>query len=184
MRTFLHILAVLPGALVRWIARGMQVRAERRRARAHGCVLHVALSGVMAPAIDVGDFVHVEPMGAGHRPPDRGEIVAYRHVAHDGAIVFMRVAGIAGDTVELRDGELFVNDLRKDEPMAQVGNPANPYSRTFAKTTVPAGALFVLGDSRDTADDSRNRGPVPLEDVVGRAVLARSPTGAAARPLG
>ena len=74
---------------------------------------------------------------------------------------------LGGDTIELRDKQLFVNGIELSEPYAHYDD-AMESVRTFAPLRVPAEHVFILGDSRDNANDSRYRGPIPMRDVTGR----------------
>ena len=85
-----------------------------------------------------------------------------------------RVIGVGGDTVEGRNGTVYVNGTALTEPYVFAGD--RPSSTDF-KVTVPAGELWVMGDHRDGSSDSRahqqeaGHGFVPQGDVVGRAFL-------------
>jgi signal peptidase I len=79
-----------------------------------------------------------------------------------------RVIGLPGDTVEGRDGSVFVNDVRLDEPYLK--QPELPI-RPFGPVVVPANSLFVMGDNRRASQDSRFFGPIPVDDVVGKAFV-------------
>ena len=89
---------------------------------------------------------------------------------------------VAGDTVELRRKQLYINGEAQHEPLAihkdsRVfdDSPVVPVSSrirdNFGPFTVPPGTIFCLGDNRDNSLDSRFWGPVPLSYVKGRAVL-------------
>jgi len=94
-----------------------------------------------------------------------------------------RVVGIGGDTVEGRDGKVYVNGTMLDEPYVFPGN--SPSESNFT-VIVPAGKLWMMGDHRDASQDSRahrqdpGRGFVPASDVVGRAFVIVWPLGRAA----
>ncbi|HEX7538550.1 MAG TPA: signal peptidase I [Dermatophilaceae bacterium] len=99
-----------------------------------------------------------------------------------------RVIGVGGDTVEGRDGKVYLNGTLLDEPYVFPGNPS---SEINFKVTVPADRLWVMGDHRSESLDSRfhqedpGKGFVPLSDVVGRAVAIVWPldrAGALGRP--
>jgi signal peptidase I len=85
-----------------------------------------------------------------------------------------RVIGVGGDTVEGRNGRVYVNGTRLDEPYVYPGN--RPSDGNFS-VTVPAGKLWVMGDHRAASADSRahqdgpGQGFVPVSDVVGRAFV-------------
>lgn len=77
-----------------------------------------------------------------------------------------RVVGLPGETVESRDGQVYVNGKRLIEPYL----PTGTVTAGLAPLTVPEGALFVMGDNRGNSSDSRLFGPVRRSSVVGRAV--------------
>lgn len=82
-----------------------------------------------------------------------------------------RIVGLPGDTVEIREGYLYVNDTRYDEPYIndeyRVRGGSNGY--TFPAYTVPEGCYFVMGDHRDNSNDSRAQGPLTRDMIVGHA---------------
>ncbi|MGC5533458.1 signal peptidase I [Streptomyces sp. SR-10] len=97
-----------------------------------------------------------------------------------------RVIGVGGDTVECEgDGPVKVNGTALDEPYVFPGNTpcSNDEDGGRFKVTVPDGKIWVMGDHRQASADSRyhqddpNRGMVPVDEVVGRAVVIAWPVG-------
>jgi len=91
-----------------------------------------------------------------------------------------RVIGLPGDKVACCDdkGRITVNGVPIDEPYVQDNSPLdappNPKqctSRRFSPVTVPAGEMFVMGDHRAVSQDARCQGPVPIDNVIGRAFV-------------
>jgi signal peptidase I len=96
-----------------------------------------------------------------------------------------RVIGVPGDRVSCcdPDGRIYVNGKGIDEPYIHVNsaldvpmNPGTCGSRRFAEILVPPGQLFVMGDNRIVSQDSRCQGPVPIENVIGRAFVVVWPS--------
>jgi signal peptidase I len=81
-----------------------------------------------------------------------------------------RVIGVGGDTVELKDGAVWVNGTQLNESYAFEGQPTTQ-TGPLTRWVVPDGYLFVLGDHREQSEDSRVFGPIPKSSVIGRAVL-------------
>lgn len=95
--------------------------------------------------------------------PRAGEVVMFR----DKELLLFRIVAGPGDTIEMRDNLVFVNGRQLDEPYA-ILSPAVPAIRSFDRVTVPAGHYFLMGDNRDNANDSRFRGFIAEEQIVGR----------------
>ncbi|WP_041832792.1 signal peptidase I [Actinoplanes sp. N902-109] len=96
-----------------------------------------------------------------------------------------RVIGLPGDKVACCDaqGRITVNGVPIDEPyifenspLDQPPNPRQCSSRRFTEVTVPAGEMFVMGDHRLVSQDARCQGPVPIDNVIGRAFVVVWPT--------
>ncbi len=78
-----------------------------------------------------------------------------------------RVIGLPGDTVEMRNGKVYVNGQRIPEPYI-----TNPGAQDFPPTDVEPDHVFVMGDNRPNSQDSRSAlGQIPLDKVVGKAFV-------------
>ncbi len=151
-------------------------------------------SSAMQPTLAVGDQFFAVKVGP-HAEATRGRVVLYTPPAAQspsGLPFVGRVIAVAGETVELKDGVFYVNGAE------QVMQPCEPADFTFedvmgkcftegthrilrfagsgstaqlATQTVPPASVFVVADNRDNALDSRDFGPVPTRDVLGRVVV-------------
>ena len=119
----------------------------------------------MAPHITSCEFVVINTVAYRVGRPARGDIVAFRHERSAPSVYLKRIIGLPGDRIAVSRGIVFVNGAKLDEPYVRY-----PDTRTFAPVTVPAGALYVLGDNRANSDDSRFWGFVEQGDVIGKAV--------------
>lgn len=94
-----------------------------------------------------------------------GDIVAIKMPSGDRYV--KRVVALEGDTVELKDGAVYVNGRKLDEPYA-VGRTEPQESRVSYPYVVEKDAVFVLGDNRPESIDSRTFGAVIKDNVKGR----------------
>jgi signal peptidase I len=109
----------------------------------------------------------------------RGDIVVFKPppdwVQEDGTPFIKRVIGLGGDVVDIRDGDVYVNDVKLVEPYLynDPGEPAQPTTvqGDTHRWVVPTGDLFLMGDHRANSEDSRTFGTVAATDVIGRAWL-------------
>ena len=119
----------------------------------------------MTPSIYEGEIV-VAPKGTAFQ---KGDVIAFYY---NNKILVKRVIANAGEWVNIdADGNVFINDVPLDEPY--VSEKAFGDCNITLPYQVPDGKIFVMGDHRATASDSRNTavGCVAQEQVVGRVVL-------------
>jgi len=133
-------------------------------------------SSSMEPTLEINDRLVVEKISYHLNPPQRGDIIVFwppeslfeaEEKRKDAFI--KRVIGIPGDTVEVRNGMVFVND----EPLEEDYIEAEP-NYTWGPETVPPESYLVLGDNRNSSFDSHAWEPdsfVPAENIIGKAVV-------------
>jgi signal peptidase I len=119
----------------------------------------------MLPTLQNGEFVLVNRLAYRVGSPARGDIIVFRSVAQPDLDLIKRVIGVPGDKIVIGNGQVTVNGARLDEPYI------NAAPRYDGKWSVPAGELFVLGDNRNNSSDSHAWGPVPEQNVLGKALL-------------
>ena len=81
-----------------------------------------------------------------------------------------RVIGLPGDHVQIKDGAVFVNGQKLDEPYLNPGTVTDSHGGMFIDIVVPDGYVYVLGDNRNNSTDSRMFGCIPTNKIEGRAV--------------
>lgn len=101
----------------------------------------------------------------------RGDIIVFRFPKDPSEAYLKRVAALGGDTVELRDGALYVNSERVNEPYAVHRLAWRTSHENMRPVAVPPGHLFVMGDNRDNSSDSRDWGFVPMGNVIGEPLM-------------
>lgn len=118
----------------------------------------------MEPNLHDSQRLIIEKISYYLHPPQRGDIVVLRLPHRRSDPLIKRVVGLPGETVEVRNGLVYINGELLDEPyLDQNTYPGMP------PRVVPEHQVFVLGDNRGASNDSRAFGFVPYEDIVGRA---------------
>ncbi len=153
-------------------------------------------SGSMLPQLHVNDRVVVSKLSYRLHSPNRGDIVVFdcpaqactnqprddgtgirrilRKVAEGVGVIqpsaeefIKRVVGLPGETVEGRDGAVYVDGRRLHEPYLAPGTVTSD----FPAVEVPPEHLWVMGDNRQNSSDSRVFGTIPRSSVVGRTIV-------------
>lgn len=119
----------------------------------------------MQPTLHAGEFVLVNKLAYKLGKPQIGDIVVFHYPRDPKEDFIKRVIGLPNDTVTVNDGIVAVNGQPLDEPYISAP-PA--YTGSW---TVPPDSLFVLGDNRNQSSDSHSWGYVPLDYVVGKALV-------------
>ncbi|MER8520846.1 signal peptidase I [Mesorhizobium sp. M0644] len=188
-------------------------------------------SGSMRPTLLEGDYLFVTKWSYGFSryslpfgpnifsgriwgsEPKRGDVVVFKFPPDPSVDYIKRVVGLPGDKIQVKDGQLFINDV--GVPRVKVGQidnrdvteenrPVDVYRETLPngisydtldltqasigdntkEFKVPPGHYFMMGDNRDNSSDSRfTVGFVPDENLVGRANLIFFSIGGSASPL-
>lgn len=123
----------------------------------------------MLPGIQDGERLAVERFGPGAKMDlKRGDVIAFRYPEDPSKSYLKRVVALPGETVEIRDGAVFINGSSLEEPYVE---PKRNLSRASSSPLfVKERHYYVLGDNRDASSDSRLWGLVPEENVYARVV--------------
>lgn len=124
----------------------------------------------MAPTLKVNDRVLVNKLSYDVGEVNRGDLVVFESPPNEGSQtkdLIKRVIGLPGETVESRDGQIYINGQVLDEPYLQPDITTGP----MEKVTVPPNHLWMMGDNRANSRDSRFFGAIPEDLVIGRAFV-------------
>jgi signal peptidase I len=119
----------------------------------------------MRPTLQDGEYILVNKLAYKTGEPHRGDIVVFIFPVNPAEDLIKRVIGLPGESVAIHNGMVSVNGVALTEPY--IASPP-AYDNEWV---IPEGQLFVLGDNRNDSRDSHQWGFLPIENVIGRAVL-------------
>ena len=136
-------------------------------------------TGSMLQTIQIGDRLIGEKITYLFGSPEPGDIVTFNYLDPSSGteeILIKRVIAVGGQTIDLRDGVVYVDGVALDEPYT---NGASTMSLSDSSGsagitypyTIPDGCVWVMGDNRTNSRDSRYFGPVPEDEVTSRALF-------------
>ena len=143
-------------------------------------------SGSMRPTLIERDRLMVNKLRYGPRvpfskkkrlpgiaEPKRGDVIVFVYPTDPSRDFIKRLIGLGGETIEIREGNIYVNDQIIEDPPIKETYYYNrgDYGREQQKIVVPQGHYYVLGDNSGSSSDSRFWGFVPQENVIGRAEM-------------
>ena len=118
----------------------------------------------MEPNLHNNQRLIIEKISYRFHPPRRGDIVVLKVANRHSDPLIKRVVGLPGETIEIRDGHVYINGEVLTEPYLE----QLTYGNTGPHVIAP-GYIFVLGDNRGASNDSRSFGEVSISSIVGRA---------------
>jgi signal peptidase I len=128
-------------------------------------------SSSMEPTLEINDRLIIEKISYHFREPERGDVVVFSPTQtlqeqNFNEAFIKRVIGLPGDTVEVKNGRVYINN----EPLVEKYIAEKPLY-DYGPVTVPQEQYLVLGDNRNNSYDSHYWGFVPEENLIGRAVI-------------
>src|SRR6202047_2007855 len=126
----------------------------------------------MAPLLSDQERIFINKFVYRFEPIGRGDVIVFWYPLDRSKSFIKRVIGLPGDTIEIRSGHLYLDGKELLEPYV----PAFYLDgSSYALRRIPADNYFVMGDHRDSSNDSRMFGPVPRQYIYGKAVFAYWP---------
>lgn len=104
------------------------------------------------------------------RAPTRGDVVIFEYPRDPSRDFIKRVIGLPGETVEIQQGEVYINGVHMPQPFGP-----NPGSYSAAPIVVGPDEVYVMGDNRNNSSDSHLWGPLKQELIIGEALISYWP---------
>lgn len=120
----------------------------------------------MEPTLYPHDRIIVNKIIYHFRPPQRGDVIVFKFPLDPQRDFIKRIVALEEETVEVRQGHVYINGKRLNEPYISHEPVPN-----FGPLKVPKNHFFVMGDNRNNSEDSRVWGPLNKKYLVGKAVL-------------
>jgi len=136
---------------------------------------YVIPTGSMIPTIEIGERVLANKFIYRFSDPKPGDVVVFDDPTGTVPTLIKRVIAVGGQTFDIRDDGVYVDDVRVDEPYTY-GKPTEP-GDVVLPITIPEGEVWLMGDNRTNSHDARWFGPQPVSIIRGRAFLRYWPIG-------
>lgn len=129
-------------------------------------------TGSMRPTLLEGDRILVNKFLYKFKEPSRGDVIVFKYPEDKKKDFIKRLIAVGGETVEIKNGGIYINDEKVEEPFIvrqmRYYNKS-PYGGSGSKITIPEDSFYVLGDNSASSKDSRYWGFVPRKNLVGKA---------------
>lgn len=127
----------------------------------------------MDPTFHNGEYILTNKIEYKFKKPSRGDVIIFKSPRNKDIDYIKRIIGEPGDRVALENGAFVINGMKLDEPYLPAGlyTSGGSFLPEGAEIVVAEGRYFMAGDNRGHSSDSREFGPIPLEDFIGKAFL-------------
>jgi signal peptidase I len=165
----LLVLVLLGGEATFFYRNPLHIPGDFLPDRAIGLELCHELSASMEPTVHDGQHVIVSAWAYWGSEPQVGDVVAFVYPDDPSTADLKRIIAVGGSTIEIEQGQVYVDGKRISEPYVQ-SSSKNMY-RSLTKRRIPKNSFFVMGDNRDGSEDSRNYGPISRGRILGKLWL-------------
>lgn len=123
----------------------------------------------MWATLDDNDYLIANKIDYRLHPPQRGDIIILRPPTNNTTDFIKRVIGLPGERMIIRDGAVYIDGQKLDEPyLPEAWTSDNTY-RDGIEQVIPPNEYFVMGDNRNRSQDSRFFGPITRDRIDGKA---------------
>lgn len=140
---------------------------------------HQVKGSSMVPTFVDGEYLMTDKVTYKRREPKRGEVIVFKAPLNESIDFIKRIIGVPGDRLMVSNNKVYLNGQQLDEPYlpAEYVTLPGQFMREGIEIVVPPNSIVALGDNRSHSSDSREWGPVPFENIIGRGLFRYWPPG-------
>jgi signal peptidase I len=132
----------------------------------------------MYPNFEDKEYVLTNIIGKNFSDPKRGDVVVFQSPTEPDKDFIKRVIGLPGDTIMLKEGDIYINDQKIDQSTF-LSTDVKTFSGAFLKEAqpivIPQDSYVVMGDNRGASSDSREWGFVSRDELIGESLFVYLP---------
>jgi signal peptidase I len=129
----------------------------------------------MEPNFHNGEYLLVDKVSYRLGDPQRGDVIVLHPPNNPGLNYLKRIIALPGDKVESKEGQISVNNVALNEPYLSAEDQALQTDKEPFSYTMKTDEYFVMGDNRGHSSDSREFGPLPRANIIGRTLIVLFP---------
>jgi len=135
----------------------------------------------MQPTFETGEYLIIDQLSYHFESPERGDVIIFRYPKDPHKFFIKRIIGLPNETVTIRGTDITIKNADNPDgtPLPEPYLEEGTARGDFLSIALGPDEYFVLGDNRNASSDSRVWGPVPEENIIGRAFLRLLPIGEA-----
>lgn len=133
---------------------------------------HQVKGNSMLPNFHNGEYLLTDKVSYRRHTPARGDVIVFRAPVDENLDFIKRVIAVGGDKIMIKQNDVYLNGQVLDESLyLSSGDTTHPgqFLKEGQEYQVPDGTVFAMGDNRTHSSDSREWGPVPNQNIIGRA---------------
>ncbi len=139
---------------------------------------HQVKGSSMVPTFETGQYLLTDKVTFKRREPIKGDVIVFKSPIDENFDFIKRVLAVPGDTIKIEGGYVYLNGEKYEEPYlpSNYTTSSGRFLGEGRSYVVQGASIIAIGDNRDHSSDSRDWGPVPYENIVGRAFFRYWPS--------
>ena len=139
---------------------------------------HQVKGSSMFPTFETGEYLLTDKVTLKRRVPVREDVIVFKSPLNENFDFIKRVLAVPGERIMIKNGHVYINGQVLDESYLpdDYRTSGGQFLKEGVEFVVPESSVMAIGDNRNHSSDSRDWGPVPYQNIVGRAFFRYWPT--------